>query len=184
MLKDVILIIWINIIIISGVADPLRFLRRRAKGALLSQMGTPNLPTNIVPSYIAWLKLSWWKSPMGLGIPPLEIKIMLESSPLKRTMLVVGLGVFGKGGFSRRGVQWMGVVLYDKTACTITWTTTPCFRCTPPLMNLEQTWVALLVWRYLSNKDSFVFLPHHLSGTTTWVCYMIRQCWRKHALDK
>ena len=31
---------------------------------------TPNLPTNIVPTNIAWLKLSW-KFPMGLGIPPL-----------------------------------------------------------------------------------------------------------------
>ena len=30
---------------------------------------------------------------MGLGIPPLEIKIVLESNPLKSTMLVGGLGV-------------------------------------------------------------------------------------------
>ena len=30
---------------------------------------------------------------MGLGIPPLRIKIMLESNPLKSTMLVGGLGV-------------------------------------------------------------------------------------------
>ena len=30
---------------------------------------------------------------MDLGIPPLEIKIMLESSPLKPTMLVGRLGV-------------------------------------------------------------------------------------------
>ena len=30
---------------------------------------------------------------MGLGIPPLRINIMLESSPLKPTMLVGGLGV-------------------------------------------------------------------------------------------
>ena len=30
---------------------------------------------------------------MGLGIPPLEIKIMLESDPLKPTMLVERLGV-------------------------------------------------------------------------------------------
>ena len=33
------------------------------------------------------------KSPMGLGIPPLIIKIMLESNPLKPTMLVGERGV-------------------------------------------------------------------------------------------
>ena len=33
---------------------------------------TPNLPTNIVPTNIAWLKLSA-SSPMGLGSPPLRI---------------------------------------------------------------------------------------------------------------
>ena len=47
---------------------------------------TPNPPTNI-PTKIAGLKLSR-KFPMGLGIPLLEIKIMLESNPLKSTMLV------------------------------------------------------------------------------------------------
>ena len=49
--------------------------------------GTPNLPTNIIPAKIAWLKLSG-KFPMGLEIPPLKTKIMLESNPLKSTMLV------------------------------------------------------------------------------------------------
>ena len=53
---------------------------------------TPNLPTNVVPTNIARLKLSG-KSPMGLGIPPLKINIMLESKPLKSTMLVGRLGV-------------------------------------------------------------------------------------------
>ena len=47
---------------------------------------TPNLPTNIIPTKIAWLKLSG-KSPMGLGIPPLKIKIMLESNSLNSIML-------------------------------------------------------------------------------------------------
>ena len=47
---------------------------------------TPNLPTNITPTKIAWLKLSG-EFPMGLGIPPLMIKIMLESNPLKSMML-------------------------------------------------------------------------------------------------
>ena len=32
---------------------------------------------------------------MGLEIPPLKIKIMLESNPLKSIMLVVRLGVTG-----------------------------------------------------------------------------------------
>ena len=35
---------------------------------------TPNLPTNIIPTNIAWLKLSG-KLPMGLGIPPLLMNI-------------------------------------------------------------------------------------------------------------
>ena len=53
---------------------------------------TPNLPTNITPTNFAWLKLSG-KSPTGLGIPPLLIKIMLESNPLKSTMLAGRLAV-------------------------------------------------------------------------------------------
>ena len=48
---------------------------------------TPNLPTNIVPTNIAGLKLSW-KFPMDMKISPLTINIMLESNPLKPTMLV------------------------------------------------------------------------------------------------
>ena len=72
-------------------------------------MNTPNLPTNIVSTNIARLKLSG-KLPMYLRIPPLEIKIMLESNPVKSTMLVGGLGVayarvraaadeYNRGGF-------------------------------------------------------------------------------------
>ena len=41
--------------------------------------GTPNLPT-IIPTRIAWLKLSG-KSPMGMRVPHLNIKILLESDP-------------------------------------------------------------------------------------------------------
>ena len=48
---------------------------------------TPNLLTNIIPTKVAWLKLSG-KFPMGLGIPPLRIEIMFESNPLKSIMLV------------------------------------------------------------------------------------------------
>ena len=54
---------------------------------------TPNLPTNIIPTNITWLKLSG-KFPVGLGIPPVQIKIVLESNPLKSTMLLGRLGVF------------------------------------------------------------------------------------------
>ena len=53
---------------------------------------TPNLPTNTIPTKTAWLRLSR-KFPMGLGIPPLIIKIMLESEPLTSIMLVGRLGV-------------------------------------------------------------------------------------------
>ena len=39
--------------------------------------------------------------------------------------------VFIKGGCSRRGVQWMGVVLHNKTAFSIIQIPTPCFHCNP-----------------------------------------------------
>ena len=54
--------------------------------------GTPNLPTNVIPTEIACLKLSG-KLPVGLGIPLLRIEIMLESNPLKSIMLVRRLAV-------------------------------------------------------------------------------------------
>ena len=47
---------------------------------------TPNLPTNIIPTKIAWLKLSG-KLPMDMNIPLLWTDIMFESNPLKSTML-------------------------------------------------------------------------------------------------
>ena len=53
---------------------------------------TPNPPTNITPTNIAWLRFSG-KFPMDMIIPPLIIKIMLESNPLKSTMLVGRLDV-------------------------------------------------------------------------------------------
>ena len=49
---------------------------------------TPNPPTNI-----ARLKLSG-NFPIGLGIPPLSIKIVLESNPRTSTMLAGRLGVY------------------------------------------------------------------------------------------
>ena len=45
--------------------------------------------------------------------------------------------VFITGGCSRRGVQWMGVVLHSKAVHNTIQITTPCFHCTPPLMNLD-----------------------------------------------
>ena len=55
-----------------------------------------NLPTKIVPAKIAWLKLSG-KFPLGLGIPPLQIQIMLESNPLRSRILVRRLAVTPRG---------------------------------------------------------------------------------------
>ena len=40
---------------------------------------TPNFPTNIIPTQIARLKLSW-KSPMGLGIPHLKVRLCLSQT--------------------------------------------------------------------------------------------------------
>ena len=56
------------------------------------QLLTPNPPTNIVPTNIAWVKLSG-KFPMDMRIPPLYIKIVLESNPPKSTILVGRLAV-------------------------------------------------------------------------------------------
>ena len=47
---------------------------------------SPNLPTNIIPTKIAWLKLSG-EFPMDMIISPLLITILLESNPLRSTML-------------------------------------------------------------------------------------------------
>ena len=53
---------------------------------------TPNFPSQIIHTEIAWLKLSG-KFPMDLRIPPLNIKIVLESNPLKSRILVRRLAV-------------------------------------------------------------------------------------------
>ena len=47
----------------------------------------PNLPTKITPAKTARLKPSG-RFPIDLRIPPLNIKIMLESSPLKSSKLL------------------------------------------------------------------------------------------------
>ena len=61
---------------------------------------TPNHATKIIPTKTAWLKLSG-KFPMGPGIPPLKIKIMLESNPLTSRMLVRKLAVLPWSGPQR-----------------------------------------------------------------------------------
>ena len=63
---------------------------------------TPDPPTNITSTNIAWVKLSG-KSPIDLGIPPFKINIMLDSNPPKSTMSVRGLAVYGPG---------RGVIMY------------------------------------------------------------------------
>ena len=62
------------------------------KGEPTVPLATPNLPANIIPTEICWLKLSG-TFPMGLGIPPLKLKIMLESNPLRSRILVRRLAV-------------------------------------------------------------------------------------------
>ena len=52
---------------------------------------TPNLPTKIIPAKIDWLRCSG-KFPMDI-IPPLKIKITLESNPLKSRILAGRLAV-------------------------------------------------------------------------------------------
>ena len=66
--------------------------RQKSPSSPASDMGTPSLPTKIIPAKIASLKLSR-KLPMCLGIPPLNIKILLESNPPKSRILVQRLAV-------------------------------------------------------------------------------------------
>ena len=54
---------------------------------------TPNLPTKLIPAKIRRFKISG-RFPMGLGIPPLNIKILLESKPLISRILVRRLAVY------------------------------------------------------------------------------------------
>ena len=60
--------------------------REGPKTADLAQ-AKPNLPTKIVPAKIPRLNISG-KSPMGLRIPPLKIKILLESKTSESRILV------------------------------------------------------------------------------------------------
>ena len=92
------------------------------------RLGTPwakypfaaDLPTNIVPTNIALLKLSG-KSPIDTRIPSLVDKIVLESNPLKSTMLVGGSGVAASRLFSERGGRPEQFGLLPKTAQATCW---------------------------------------------------------------
>ena len=57
-----------------------------------SLQATPNLPTKIVPTKIRWLKTSG-EFPMDMIISPLNMKILLQSNPLKSRILVRRLAV-------------------------------------------------------------------------------------------
>ena len=58
----------------------------------LRSLLTPSLPSENILAKIAWLKLSG-KFPMDMRIPPLKIKILLESNLLKSRILVRRLAV-------------------------------------------------------------------------------------------
>ena len=55
---------------------------------------TPNLPTKILPAKIRRLETSG-EFPMDMRIPPLKIKILLESNPPKSRISVQRLDVVG-----------------------------------------------------------------------------------------
>ena len=48
------------------------------------------------------------KLPMGLGIPPFEVKSLPESIPLKSRFLVCGLTVAFMSGIRYAGSDWAG----------------------------------------------------------------------------
>ena len=78
---------------------PRRCRAEEAASDALGLPGTPNLPTKIIPTKIPWLNISR-EFPMNIRIPPLWIKILLESNPPKSRILVRRLAVRGS---RRRG---------------------------------------------------------------------------------
>ena len=88
---------------------------------------TPNLPTKLLPTKIAWLKLSG-NFPMDIRIPPLKTKIMLESNPLKSRILVRRLAVVQDGAIWCRIVQCGAVYSWDYARVS--------FLCNWPAFNL------------------------------------------------
>ena len=88
-----------------------------------TQTRTHNLPTKTIPTKIHLLKISG-KILMGMRIPPLKLKIMLESNPLKSTTLVRRLAVIWKAWMTcchwfrgdssicraARGMSWLNLL--------------------------------------------------------------------------
>ena len=62
---------------------------RSPRGA---RFAAPNLPTEIIPAKIRWLKISG-EFPLDMRTPPLKSKMLLESNPLKSRIVVRRLGV-------------------------------------------------------------------------------------------
>ena len=65
---------------------------------------------------------------------------------------ILACWVFITGGCSGRGVQWIGVALYNKLVYKIIQITTPCFHCTPPLRNVEMSSSEGPLWVVLSTR--------------------------------
>ena len=57
-----------------------------------SERPAPNLPTRIIPAKIRWLEISG-TFPVEIWIPPLRLKILLESNPLKSRILARRLAI-------------------------------------------------------------------------------------------
>ena len=75
--------------------------------------------------------------------------------------------VFIKGGCSRRGVQRMGVVLYEKLVYIIIQITTPCFHCTP----FDEYWFVWTVSKATSFRHSATCVQHipvHVVENRRW----------------
>ena len=84
---------------------------------------TPNLPTKIIPTKIAWLKLSG-KYPMGMVIPPLNVRIMIESNPLKSRILVWRLAVVilhCVAGIRNASCHWRRYRVHRKLQSLLDW---------------------------------------------------------------
>ena len=73
--------------------------------------------------------------------------------------------VFIKGGCSRRGVQWIGVLSCNKTAYHIMWTTTPCFHGTP-LWWILISWASMDWCSYAWNTEGYGFIEFEISNST------------------
>ena len=88
-----------------------RYARMHTGGGTQGFEDTPNLPTKIIPAKIRCLRLTG-KSPTDLRIPPHEVKILLESNPLKSGILVRRLAVFYDQRGARRPYIYIYIYIY------------------------------------------------------------------------